>query len=82
MGQVQAQAQCLQDSLACVAAECCKLARSAQRISSMQGHLQDKMAVNRSRQQVREGWVVPNKVFAPGRQQYVDGCCQALWRLP
>lgn len=30
-----------------------KLARSHQRLSSMQAHLQDKLAINRSRQQVR-----------------------------
>lgn len=53
LGQVQMQADSLTAALQAVNTECSKLARSQHRLSSMQAHLQDKLAVNRSRQQVR-----------------------------
>lgn len=52
LGQVQVQTQALQDVLAAVDTEIAKLARTQQHISSLQAHLQDKLVVNRERQQV------------------------------
>lgn len=53
LGQVQQQADALQAALRSISTESGKLARADQRLASMQAHLQDKLAVNRSRQQVR-----------------------------
>lgn len=52
LGQVQMQAQALSDVLGAVNTESAKLARTQQHISSLQAHLQDKIVINRGRQQV------------------------------
>lgn len=52
LGQVQMQTQALQDVLGAVNTEIAKLARTQQHIDSLQAHLQDKISINRSRQQV------------------------------
>lgn len=46
------QTQALQDVLAAVDTEIAKLAGTQQHINSLQAHLQDKISVNRERQQV------------------------------
>jgi hypothetical protein len=53
LGQVQMQTQALQDVLGAVNTEIAKLARTQQHIGSLQAHLQDKIVINRGRQQVR-----------------------------
>lgn len=53
LGQVQLQTQSLSEALGSINTELAKLAHAQQRISSMQAHLQDKLVVNRGRQQVR-----------------------------
>lgn len=52
LGQVQLQTQSLSEALGSINTELAKLAHAQQRISSMQAHLQDKLVVNRGRQQV------------------------------
>jgi hypothetical protein len=53
LGQVQMQTQALQNVLGAVNTEIAKLARTQQHISSLQAHLQDKIGINRGRQQVK-----------------------------
>lgn len=53
LGQMQLQAESLSEALGAVNTELGKLAHTQQRLGSMQSHLQDKLTVNRNRQQVR-----------------------------
>lgn len=72
LGQVQMQSQALQDVLAAVDTEITKLARTQQHINSLQAHLQDKLAVNRERQQVRRA--------RPARETVCDDVNRSLSR--
>jgi predicted RNA binding protein with dsRBD fold (UPF0201 family) len=53
LGQIQLQTHSLQDAVVLVKTELGKLSRAQQRLSTLHTHLQDKLVVNRGRQQVR-----------------------------
>jgi hypothetical protein len=53
LGQIQLQTHSLQVAVALVKTELGKLSRAQQRLSTLHTHLQDKLVVNRGRQQVR-----------------------------
>lgn len=62
LGQIQLQTHSLQDAVALVKTELGKLSRAQQRLSTLHTHLQDKLVVNRGRQQVRKNVLTAERI--------------------